>query len=192
MAEAAYFHMDRGVEKCFVESVPAQQVITVSHRHLENPGVGCMLIFKDPGGKQVFSKRIDAEDQEMGKTVYMAQSEGMHRICIECEGHSWLQQAPMKWEVSVDIGDVQFTRNPVTRGDFHSVEKSLMGALARIEAISAENEYEKSTEMDFRNVSEQMNSHIVWVALFIVAMEIALCVWQISHLRDFFRREKLF
>ncbi|CAE6968183.1 SEC24C [Symbiodinium sp. CCMP2592] len=51
--------------------------------------------------------------------------------------------------------------------------------------------YERSTELEFRDASEVVNRHVVWVALFIMAMEGGLVMWQVGHLREFFRREKL-
>merc|ERR1712096_33003 len=81
LAEAAYFHVHEGETKCFIETVPEQQVLTVKHRHIDNPGVACMLVFKDPRETQVFSKRIGPEDTEAAKTAYMTQRRGEHRIC---------------------------------------------------------------------------------------------------------------
>jgi len=191
LGQAAYFNVHEGEEKCFIETVPEQQVMTVKYRHAENPGVACMLVFKDPRQMQVFSKRVGPEDTELGKAAYMTQRRGEHRICVQCQGSRWFQTTALKWELSVDMGDTEFSRNPATRQDLRGVERTIMAALARTEAISAENEYEKTAEMEFRDASESMNSHVVLVSLFIMAMEGALVVWQICHLRDFFKREKL-
>ncbi|CAE7738731.1 cid13, partial [Symbiodinium necroappetens] len=37
--QAAYFNLHEGEEKCFVETVPQHQVLTVKYRHADNPGV---------------------------------------------------------------------------------------------------------------------------------------------------------
>eukprot|EP00931_Biecheleriopsis_adriatica_P080671 TRINITY_DN54024_c0_g1_i1.p2 TRINITY_DN54024_c0_g1~~TRINITY_DN54024_c0_g1_i1.p2 ORF type:complete len:215 (+),score=50.90 TRINITY_DN54024_c0_g1_i1:76-720(+) len=190
-AEAAYFTVHEGEEKCFVETVPQHQVLTVKYRHAENPGVECMLIFKDPQQKQVFSKRVGHEDSEQGKTAYMTQQRGDHRVCVQCTGSRWFQTTALKWELSVDMGDTDFTKSPATRGNIKGIERQALSTLARAEAISAENEYERATEMEFRDASESVNRHVVWVALFIMAIEGGLVMWQVSHLREFFKREKL-
>lgn len=190
-AEAAYFNVHEGAEKCFVETVPEHQVLTVKYKHINNPGVGCMLIFKDPRGTQVFSKRIGPEDSEPGKTAYMAQRRGEHRVCVQCQGSKWFQTTALKWELSVDMGDTEFNKNPATRGELKGIERTMLATAARVEAISAENEYEKSSEMEFRDASERINSHVVFVSLFIMTMEICLVAWQIMHFAAFFKREKL-
>lgn len=191
LAEAAYFHVQEGEEKCFVEHTPEHQVLTVKYRHQDNPGVPCMLIFKDPRQAQVFSKRVGPEDQEQGKTAYMSQKNGEHKICVKCEGSRWTQTRPLKWEIHVDMGDTEFSTSPATRKEFSGVHRTVLSTLARSEAIMAENEYEKSAEMEFRNTSERMNSNVVIVSVFIIAIEAGLVIWQIWHMRTFFRREKL-
>mmetsp|Transcript_46409 Transcript_46409/g.84970 ORF Transcript_46409/g.84970 Transcript_46409/m.84970 type:complete len:221 (+) Transcript_46409:131-793(+) len=192
VAEAAYFHVHEGEEKCFMENVPEGQVLTVKYRHIENPGVECKLVFKNPQNTEVHSKVIASDQLQAAQAAYMAKVAGEHRICIQCQGSKWFQTTVLKWELSVDMGDTSFFRSPATAGEVQGVQKTIMSTLARAEAISAENEYEKSTEMDFRNMSERVNSHIVGVSVFIMVIEMGLCVWQIMHLRDFFRREKLF
>merc|ERR1719335_1956225 len=144
LADAAYFHVHEGEEKCFIETVPEHQVLTVKYRHIDNPGVACMLVFKDPRETQVFSKRIDPEETQAAKTAYMTQRRGEHRICIQCQGSKWFQTTALKWELSVDMGDTEFSRNPATRGELSAVERTVQSTLARAEAIVAENEYEKS------------------------------------------------
>lgn len=189
--QAAYFNVHEGEEKCFVETVPEQQVLTVKYRHADNPGVPCMLVFKDPRQTQVFSKRVGPDDKERGKTAYMTQRRGEHRICVQCQGSKWFQTTALKWELSVDMGDTEFSRSPATRGDLRGVERTISATMARAEAISAENEYEKAAEMEFRDASERMNSHVVLVSVFIMVMEVVMVVWQIWNLRSFFKREKL-
>jgi len=189
--QAAYFHVHEGEEKCFVETVPEHQVLTVKYRHTDNPGVACMLVFKDPRQTQVFTKRIAEDDKEQGKTAYMTQKQGEHRVCIKCEHSRWMATRPLKWEIHVDMGDTEFSRSPATRLEFKGVERTLASTLARTEAISAENEYEKTTEVEFRDASEQINSHVVLVSMFIMTIEAGLIAWQTTHLRAFFRREKM-
>eukprot|EP00933_Yihiella_yeosuensis_P054794 TRINITY_DN53357_c0_g1_i1.p1 TRINITY_DN53357_c0_g1~~TRINITY_DN53357_c0_g1_i1.p1 ORF type:complete len:214 (+),score=29.05 TRINITY_DN53357_c0_g1_i1:116-757(+) len=189
--EAAYFNVHQGEEKCFEQISPQHQVATVKYEHIDNPGVECMLIFKDPKGKQAFSKRVGPEDTT-GEAVYMSQSEGSHRICIQCKGASrWFQQTALKWSLHVDVGDTELVKQRARFGQMKGVSRSVLEALARIEAVSAENEYERITETEFRDSSEGVNSHVVWVGVFIMVLEGALVLWQISNLRGFFRREKL-
>jgi len=191
LAEATYFHVHEGETKCFLETTPEQQVLTVKYRHIDNPGVVCMLLFKDPAGKHVFSRQIGAEDKEVGRTAYMTQKRGEHSICIECTGKKWFQTTALKWELSVDMGDTDSIKTPLTKGEFSALERIAQSSFARAEAISAENEYEKSAENEFQQTSEAVNSHIVVVSLFFVTVEVALCAWQIFHLKGFFKSEKL-
>eukprot|EP00933_Yihiella_yeosuensis_P015246 TRINITY_DN13364_c1_g1_i1.p1 TRINITY_DN13364_c1_g1~~TRINITY_DN13364_c1_g1_i1.p1 ORF type:complete len:221 (+),score=45.87 TRINITY_DN13364_c1_g1_i1:69-731(+) len=191
-SEAAYFNVHQGEEKCFVENIAEHQVMTVKYRHLENPGVECMLVFKDSKHKQVFSKRVAPEDKGKGNAIYMTQSKGEHRICIQCKGASrWFQQTALKWELHVDMGDMMLTQSPATKKHITGTQRSVMETLARLEAVTAENEYEKISETHFRDASEAVNSHVVLVGIFIMVLEGLLVVWQINNLWGFFRREKI-
>eukprot|EP00439_Symbiodinium_sp_Y106_P067894 s2120_g11.t1 len=88
----------------------------------------------------VFSKRVGHEDSEQGRTAYMTQQRGDHRICVQCTGSRWFQTTALKWELSVDMGDTDFSKNPATRGNMKGIERSVLSTMARAEAISAENE----------------------------------------------------
>merc|ERR1719491_465456 len=112
-----------------------------------------MLLYKDPRNTQVFSKHIGPDDQERGQTTYMSQKSGQHRICVHCGNSKWFQTTALKWELNVDMGDTEFSKNPLTKGEFRGVERNVMSTMARAEAISAENEYEKTAEIEFRNAS---------------------------------------
>merc|ERR1719160_536224 len=137
-ADAAYFYVHEGAEKCFLETVAEHQVLTVKYKTLDNPGVTCDLVFKDPRKTQVFSKRIDPHVDPAGKTAYMTQRRGEHRICIVCKGSKWFTTTAVKWELSVDVGDTEFVTNPATTKDLNSVERTVSAVLARLEAINAE------------------------------------------------------
>ncbi|OLQ06206.1 hypothetical protein AK812_SmicGene10487 [Symbiodinium microadriaticum] len=89
---------------------------------------------------KVFSKRVGHEDSEQGRTAYMTQQRGDHRICVQCTGSRWFQTTALKWELSVDMGDTDFSKNPATRGNMKGIERSVLSTMARAEAISAENE----------------------------------------------------
>lgn len=189
---AAYFYVHEGAERCFVETVAEHQVLTVKYKTLDNPGVTCDLVFKDPRKTHVFSKRIDPHVDASGKAAYMTQKRGEHQICVVCKGSRWFTTQALKWEVSVDVGDTEFISSPATRKDLTGVERTVSAVLARLEAINAENEYEKSTEVEFRDTSERVNSRVVLFALLIMLFEAVLCAWQILHLKGFFHSQKLF
>merc|ERR1719343_1498602 len=121
----------------------------------------------------------------------MTQTQGDYAFCLQTEGSKWLQTRPLKFEMKIDLGDMDLSRDPATHKEFKAVEQTFHATLARAEAIKAENEYEKTTEFEFRDASERMNSHVVLVAIFIMVVEAALIGFQIHHLRSFFKREKM-
>merc|ERR1712216_130153 len=99
----------------------------------------------------VFSKRVAPEDIAAAKAVYMTQQAGLHKVCVSCVENRWFQSMVMKWELSVEHED--HAVDAATKGDLHGLERIVEEALSRAEAMSAENEYEKDSEMEFKTTS---------------------------------------
>jgi len=190
LVSGAYFYVPEGEEKCFIETLAEHQVLTAKFKNIDNPGVPCSVLFKDSRKATVFSKMVDATERS-GKVAYMTQTKGEHRICVACQGSKWFSKQPVKWELSVDVGDTDFTSNPATKGELNEISRLATAVLARIDAISAENEYERSTENEFRDISQTVNSRVVLFSVLIVIVEAALALWQITHLKAYFSAEKL-
>lgn len=68
--------------------------------------------------------------QEHGKTAYMTQKRGEHRICVQCQGSKWFQTTALKWELHVDMGDTEFSRNPATKQDACSRARAIRARLS--------------------------------------------------------------
>ena len=82
-------------------------------------------------------------------------------------------------------------QDAATTDHFDDAEKALWSATARADAISAEIEYENSTEGEFSSAMERLGSRTISTSILVVFVELLLCVWQVSHLWSFFKREKL-
>jgi len=182
-----YFKVSEGQEKCFVDDSHLHQVLTVTTKQVENPGVECMLVLKEPAGAEVLSKRLDPSSSEDEKVAYAIQSNGKHHICIRCP--SGPPGTYLKWELRVDRGNNVL--DAATTDHFDDAEKALWSATARADAISAEIEYENSTEGEFSSAMERLGSRTISTSILVVFVELLLCVWQVSHLWSFFKREKL-
>merc|ERR1712061_508551 len=123
--------------------------------------------------------------------AYMTQTKGDHRICVSCPNQGFWHSQPLKWELTIDMGDTEFTQGKARQRDVKGLERTVMATYARAEAIAAENEYEKATEMEFRHAHESIDGRVVHVAVFVMIAEGVLCFWQISHLRAYFKSEML-
>eukprot|EP00451_Oxyrrhis_marina_P003382 CAMPEP_0204260882 /NCGR_PEP_ID=MMETSP0468-20130131/6628_1 /ASSEMBLY_ACC=CAM_ASM_000383 /TAXON_ID=2969 /ORGANISM="Oxyrrhis marina" /LENGTH=203 /DNA_ID=CAMNT_0051235367 /DNA_START=14 /DNA_END=625 /DNA_ORIENTATION=+ len=190
VANAAYFYVNEGQTKCFVETVPQHQVLTAKYKHWENPGVQCSVEFKNPKGVTVFAKVVQPTE-ETGKTAYMTQAAGEHKICIVCRSSKWFHSSSMKWELSVDVGDADLATNPATSHDLNSAEQKASAVLARIDAIVAENDYERKLEASWRDTSESVHASIKWLNILQIIVMMGCSAFQVFHLKGFFQSQKL-
>jgi hypothetical protein len=51
--------------------------------------------------------------------------------------------------------------------------------------------YLRAREAELRDLNEATNSRVAWLSIVSLAVCIALCVWQIFYLKNFFQRKKL-
>eukprot|EP00919_Chromeraceae_sp_WS-2016_P054008 GHVR01128206.1.p1 GENE.GHVR01128206.1~~GHVR01128206.1.p1 ORF type:complete len:205 (-),score=36.13 GHVR01128206.1:97-711(-) len=190
--ESAYFFVSEGSEKCFIENVPVNQVMTVSYNNLENPGVACTVIFRDTSGRQVFSKEVTHPNYS-GRVAYMTKESGEHKVCISCSSGRWFTTSLLKWTFSIELGDSDINPEDVAKKEHISnVEAQLRNLLKRLDSISAENDYEKLQEEEFRDMSETINIRVMWFSMLQLMLIAASTVFQVFHLTRFFQQQKLF
>merc|ERR1719478_1966624 len=63
--------------------------------------------------------------------------------------------------------------------------------LERVEAISAENEYEKMQEAEFRGQSENVNVRVTWLSVMQILLIGACTAFQIHHLSKFLKKSQI-
>ena len=61
----------------------------------------------------------------------------------------------------------------------------------KIRSIRAEQIYQRQQEEQFRDLSEEINEKVVWWSLLQAAVIVGSAVFQLFHLRGFFKSKKL-
>uniref|UniRef100_A0A0G4GDD4 GOLD domain-containing protein n=1 Tax=Chromera velia CCMP2878 TaxID=1169474 RepID=A0A0G4GDD4_9ALVE len=190
--KGAYFFVSEGSEKCFIENIPANQVMTVAYDNPENPGVPCTIIFRDTKGRQAFGKEV-TNMVPKGKVAYMAKEAGEHKVCINCASSKWFSTSLLKWTFSIELGDSDINPEEVAKKEHIStVEVQLKRLIERLDSISAENEYERLQEEKFRDTSETINARVMWFSTLQLLLIASCTLFQIFHLTRYFQQQKLF
>ncbi|CDI84830.1 emp24/gp25L/p24 family domain-containing, transmembrane protein, putative [Eimeria praecox] len=157
-ASAAYFYVQESQDKCFIESVPTGVALTASYKNHENPGVTCSIIFKDPTGRSAYSREVLPADVE-GKVTHMTTTTGEYQVCISCASSKWFNTQLLKWSLSIELGDTDINIDDLAKKDHvNSVHLKLQAIARRVEAMQAENDYERVQEERFQRTSEAINS----------------------------------
>ncbi|CDJ41441.1 emp24/gp25L/p24 family domain-containing, transmembrane protein, putative [Eimeria tenella] len=162
---AAYFYVQESQDKCFIESVPTGVALTASYKNHENPGVTCSIIFKDPSGRSVYSREVLPADAE-GKVTHMTTTTGEYQVCISCASSKWFNTQLLKWSLSIELGDTDINIDDLAKKEHvNSVHLKLQAIARRLEAMQAENDYERVQEERFQRTSEAINSRVVWFSV---------------------------
>lgn len=79
-----------------------------------------------------------------------------------------------------------------------AVDRKLRPMEVRLQAIEDtvrsmhdEYVYYKEKEAEMRNTNEHMNAKVMWVTLFIIVIFVAFSIWQLRHLKKFFKKKRL-
>lgn len=191
MSKAAFFYVHEAQEKCFLENVPTGVAVTATYENTENPGVSCSLIFKDPNGRHVYTKEVLPQDGK-GKVTYLSKAHGEHKVCIYCPSSRWFSTLVLKWTISIEIGDTDMNLDDVAKKEHISgVETRLMALMSRVNAILAENSYEKDQEDSFERTSQAINSRVLWLAVTRILLVCCTTLFTVFHLTRFFQSQKL-
>lgn len=190
-ASAAYFYVQESQDKCFIESVPTGVALTASYKNHENPGVTCSIIFKDPTGRSAYSREVLPADVE-GKVTHMTTTTGEYQVCISCASSKWFNTQLLKWSLSIELGDTDINIDDLAKKDHvNSVHLKLQAIARRVEAMQAENDYERVQEERFQRTSEAINSRVVWFSVLQLLLLCACTLVSIFYLVRYFHAHKI-
>ncbi|OEH77124.1 transmembrane emp24 domain-containing protein 9 [Cyclospora cayetanensis] len=190
-ATAAYFYVQESHEKCFIESVPADLALTAAYKDHENPGVTCSIIFKDPTGRSVYSREVLPTDME-GKVTHVTTTPGEYQVCISCSPSKWSSTQLLKWSLSIELGDTDVNTDELAKKEHvNSVHLKLQAIARRVEAMQAENDYERVQEERFQRTSEAINSRVVWFSVLQLLLLCACTLASIFYLVRYFHSHKI-
>nr|PIL96438.1 transmembrane protein [Toxoplasma gondii COUG] len=190
-ASAAYFYVQESQDKCFVESVPVGVALTVTYKNPENPGVTCSIIFKDPSGRSVYSKEV-LPTEPQGKISHMTATAGEYKVCISCASSKWFNTQLLKWSISIELGDTEINLDELAKKDqVDSLQLKLQAIAKRLEAMQAENEYERVQEERFQRTHESINSRVLWFSVLQLLLLCATTLVSVFYLIRYFHSQKI-
>lgn len=209
LVDATYFYLPEGEEKCFVENVPIGLFSAVYYTLMDKPTHPCNVDFRLlKTGATVYSRGVDKNSMRGTTSYHITESDAKKRgdkrstgllICTSCKGgqrHWWEKEAErLRWTLRIetvyDPMNMQGAGDAQAHDTFVSSEKKVNMLLDRVNSIYAENEYERRKEEDFRQISESVNAGVMHMNIFEIILIIAITIFQVYHLRNYFRAQKL-
>lgn len=204
-AHALHFFIDGAVQKCFYEELPKDTlVVGIYYAESWDDATKNYQIKQDVGVFVTVEETFDNNHRivaqrgaSQGKFTFTAADSGQHRICVTPQnvpsGGGWLSSGvhgTVKFTLDLAMGE----SSRIESTDKEKVEtlvQKVMDLNSRLQDVRREQVFQREREAEFRDQSETTNARVVrWSIIQLVILGVT-CVWQLSHLRAFFIKQKL-
>ncbi|XP_068596925.1 transmembrane emp24 domain-containing protein 11 [Brachionichthys hirsutus] len=197
-AAAMYFDLGEQEEKCIIEEIPVDVLVT-SYFLLEpwdvkgfshSPHLGVTVKVIDPNHEVQMSKRFG----RAGKFTFTAHASGQHYLCFQTNSTRFAVFAGERLKLHLDVQMGEHSTDPSTektKENMETLENSLSHMIDQMMYIARKQEYQREKEEVFRQISEETNSKVLWWAAVQTCVLLSVGFWQMKRLKDFFIAKKL-
>ncbi|XP_070693263.1 transmembrane emp24 domain-containing protein 11 [Pempheris klunzingeri] len=198
LAAAMYFDLGEQEEKCIIEEIPEDTLVTGyfllepwdSKAATHSPHFGVTVTVRDPNHEVVMSKRYG----KFGKFTFTAHASGQHYLCVQTNSTRFAVFAGerLKFHLDVQMGEHTIGHDTgKTKDNMETLENSLNHLIDQMMYITRQQEYQREKEETFRQISEDTNSKVLWWAVVQTSILLSVGFWQMKRLKDFFIAKKL-
>ncbi|XP_029918205.1 transmembrane emp24 domain-containing protein 11 [Myripristis murdjan] len=198
LAAAMYFDLAEQEEKCIIEEIPEDMLVT-GYFMLEpwnlkmntnSPHLGVTVTVRDPNHEVLMSKRYGKH----GKVTFTSHASGQHFLCFQTNSTRFSVFAEERMKLHLDVQMGEHSIDPgveKTKGDLQTMENRLRHLIDQMMYITRHQEYQREKEETFRQISEDTNSSVLWWAVVQTSILLLVGFWQMKRLKDFFVAKKL-
>jgi len=203
IVNATYFKLEEGQQRCFLEEIPKDTLIVGTYKAEEALGnadaryqqfyqpttKGIKVTVNDPENNVLMNRDFGAE----GRFAFTSQMGGEHKICLQTNSSKWFgAKSVLRLHINIDVGSTAVDYEGIAKTEHLSaIEVQVRRLNDRIRDIRAEQNYQRNREAAFRNTSESTNARVMWWSIIQTAILVATGLWQITHLKNFFKTKKL-
>ncbi|TDH07385.1 hypothetical protein EPR50_G00105510 [Perca flavescens] len=198
LAAAMYFDLGEQEEKCIIEEIPEDMLVTgyfllepwdlKAYSHY--PQLGVTVTVRDPNHEVLISKRYG----KFSKFTFTAHASGQHYLCFQTNSTRFSVFAGEKLKLHLDVQVGEHSINPKTdktKDNMETLENSLSHLIDQMMYIIRQQEYQREKEEVFRQIGEDTNSKVLWWAVVQTFILLSVGFWQMKRLKDFFIAKKL-
>ncbi|XP_056295457.1 probable E3 SUMO-protein ligase RNF212 isoform X2 [Pseudoliparis swirei] len=164
LAAAMYFDLGEQEEKCIIEEIPEDTLVT-GHFLLEpwdmklfshSPHFGVTVTVRDPNYEVLMSKRYG----KFSKFTFTAHASGQHYLCFQTNSTRFAVFSGERLKLHLDV---QMGEHPIdpktdeTKNNMEVLENSLRHLVDQMMYITRQQEYQREKEEVFRQISEETN-----------------------------------
>ncbi|KAF5920574.1 hypothetical protein HPG69_012055, partial [Diceros bicornis minor] len=198
---AFYLEVRELEEKCFIQEIPDGTVVIGNYKtELYDPAmekyqpspqwINLFVFVKDPENKNLLARQYGPQ----GSFTFTSQSPGEHQICLHLESIRFALFYDGKLAIHLDM---QLGEHTNDYAEFAANDKltllhlRVQQLVEQVEQIQKEQEYQRWREERFRQTSESTNQQVLWWSILQTLILVAIGVWQMQHLKSFFKAKKL-
>ncbi|XP_030885841.1 transmembrane emp24 domain-containing protein 9 isoform X2 [Leptonychotes weddellii] len=186
---AFYLEVRELEEKCFIQEIPDGTVVIGNYKtELYDPAmekyqpspqwINLFVFVKDPENKNLLARQYGPQ----GSFTFTSQSPGEHQICLHLESIRFALFYDGKLAIHLDM---QLGEHTNDYAEFAAKDKLTQMHL-RVQQL-----VEQWREERFRQTSESTNQRVLWWSILQTFILVATGVWQMQHLKSFFKAKKL-
>jgi hypothetical protein len=134
----------------------------------------------------------DQKGASSGRVVFTSAGSGMYSLCLSTNHTGWFSHELARVHFDLAVGGSVDLDHGKEEGDrLSDLAERARDLNYRIGEIRREQSMQRDREANFRNLSEAVNSKVVWWAFVQIIVLGITCMWQVRHLKGFFEAKKL-
>ncbi|XP_037355858.1 transmembrane emp24 domain-containing protein 9-like [Talpa occidentalis] len=198
---AVYLEVRELEEKCFIQEIPDGTVVIGKYKtELYDPAmekyqpspqwINLFVFVKDPENKNLLARQYGPQ----GSFTFTSQSPGEHQICLHLESIRFALFYDGKLTIHLDMQLGEHTNDYAefeTNDKLTQLHLRVQQLVEQVGLIQKEQEYQRWQEERFRQTSESTNQRVLWWSILQTLILVAIGVWQMRHLKGFFKAKKL-
>jgi len=189
--------------RCFLEEVPKDTLVLGKYRTEDfvsygvppprggnqQQGTAIKVTVTDPDGVSVLQREMNPS----GRFAFTSNIGGEYKICFQPNAARWFtNKQKIKLFLDLQTGEKATDYEDLASQEHLSaLEVSVRRLNDRIRDIRSEQSYQRNREAMFRNTSESTNARVMWWSIIQTLILVGTGLWQITHLKNFFKTKKL-
>uniref|UniRef100_A0A8C4LZM2 GOLD domain-containing protein n=1 Tax=Equus asinus TaxID=9793 RepID=A0A8C4LZM2_EQUAS len=187
---AFYLEVRELEEKCFIQEIPDGTVVIGARA--ASPGLArpASRVLRGNGGWNLLARQYGPQ----GSFTFTSQSPGEHQICLHLESIRFALFYDGKLAIHLDmqLGEHTNDYTEIAANDkLTLLHLRVQQLVEQVEQIQKEQEYQRWREERFRQTSESTNQRVLWWSILQTFILVAIGIWQMQHLKSFFKAKKL-
>ncbi|XP_051716744.1 transmembrane emp24 domain-containing protein 11 [Ctenopharyngodon idella] len=199
LASAMYFDLGEQEEKCIIEEIPEDTLVTGvflleywdGNKKGNTPHLGLTVTVRDPNHAVVLLKRFG----RFGKFTFTSHASGQHFVCMQSNSTRFSVFAGDRLKVHLDVQMGEHTTidpNAAKAKDtMKAMQYNLQHLIDQMRYISRQQNFQREREEKFRKISEETNGNVLWWAIIQTSILLSVGIWQMKNLKDFLIEKKL-